>query len=84
VDAAATAAGDLGERSALTVGENADVSLMLHVQTDSPGADKKSNWLPAPGDEVFLAMRVLAEDSGALGPPARRRLLAPPAIAVAN
>ena len=55
MDAAATAAGDLGERSALTIGENADVSFMLYVQTDSPGADKKSNWLPAPGDEVFLA-----------------------------
>ena len=61
MDAAATAAGDLGERSALTIGENADVSLMLYVQTDSPGADKKSNWLPAPGDEVFLAWHLCLE-----------------------
>jgi hypothetical protein len=40
VGATAAAAGDLGERSALTVGENADGSLILYVQEDSPGVDE--------------------------------------------
>jgi len=32
---------------------NADGSLTLYVQSDSPGADKESNWLPAPKGEDF-------------------------------
>ena len=28
--------------------KNADGSLTLYVQNKSPGADKESNWLPAP------------------------------------
>ena len=58
MEATATAAGDLGERSALTVGENADGSLTLYVQTDPRGADKESNWLPAPNGEIYLVMRL--------------------------
>ena len=30
-----------------------DGSLTLYVQADSPGADKESNWLPAPKDADF-------------------------------
>jgi len=38
--------------------KNADGSLTLYIQKDSPGADKESNWLPAPNDEIYLVMRL--------------------------
>lgn len=37
---------------------NADGSLTLYIQKDSPGADKESNWLPAPNDTIYLVMRL--------------------------
>src|SRR5712675_1646132 len=38
--------------------KNADGSLTLHIQKDSPGADKESNWLPAPNGPIYLVMRL--------------------------
>jgi hypothetical protein len=38
--------------------KNADGSLMLYIQNKSPGADKESNWLPAPNDTIYLVMRL--------------------------
>jgi hypothetical protein len=38
--------------------KNADGSLTLYIQKDSPGTDKESNWLPAPNDEIYLVMRL--------------------------
>src|SRR5436189_1736681 len=38
--------------------KNADGSLTLYIQKDSPGADKESNWLPAPTDLIYLVMRL--------------------------
>ena len=38
--------------------KNADGSLTLYIQQDSPGADKESNWLPAPNDLIYLVMRL--------------------------
>ncbi|MGC1298247.1 MAG: DUF1254 domain-containing protein [Alloacidobacterium sp.] len=38
--------------------KNADGSLTLYIQKDSPGADKESNWLPAPNDVIYLVMRL--------------------------
>jgi hypothetical protein len=38
--------------------KNADGSLTLYIQKDSPGTDKESNWLPAPNGPVYLAMRL--------------------------
>ena len=35
-----------------------DGSLTLYIQKDSPGADKESNWLPAPNDTIYLVMRL--------------------------
>jgi hypothetical protein len=35
----------------------ADGSLVIHVQSDKPDADKVSNWLPAPADEFSLYIR---------------------------
>jgi hypothetical protein len=38
--------------------KNADGSLTLYIQKDSPGADKERNWLPAPDDLIYLVMRL--------------------------
>jgi hypothetical protein len=38
--------------------KNQDGSLTLYIQKDSPGADKESNWLPAPNDTIYLVMRL--------------------------
>ena len=38
--------------------KNADGSLILYIQKDSPGPDKESNWLPAPNDLIYLVMRL--------------------------
>jgi len=38
--------------------KNADGSLTLYIQNKSPGADKESNWLPAPNDTIYLVLRL--------------------------
>jgi len=38
--------------------ENPDGSLTLYIQHNSPGADKESNWLPAPDGPIYLVMRL--------------------------
>ena len=38
--------------------KDADGSLTLYLQKDSPGADKEANWLPAPDDKIYLVMRL--------------------------
>lgn len=45
---------------------NADGSLDLYFQNESPGKDKESNWLPAPKDAFNLTMRLYAPKSSAL------------------
>ena len=37
---------------------NADGSVDLYIQRDSPGADKESNWLPAPAGKFILMLRM--------------------------
>jgi hypothetical protein len=38
--------------------KDADGSLTLYIQKDSPGADKEANWLPAPNDKIYLVIRL--------------------------
>ena len=38
--------------------KNDDGSLTIYIQHDSPGADKESNWLPAPSGPIYMAMRL--------------------------
>ena len=67
----------LGDRSHLTF--DADGGLTLYIQTDSPGKDKESNWLPAPKDAGFkLALRLYAPKKavvdGTWAPPPVKRV----------
>ncbi|QKH35356.1 DUF1254 domain-containing protein [Achromobacter pestifer] len=41
-----------------TMKKNADGSLTLYIQKDSPGKALEANWLPAPNDTVYLVMRL--------------------------
>jgi hypothetical protein len=60
--------------------KNADGSLTIYVQKDSPGSDKESNWLPAPDGPIYLVMRlywpkteppsILPPGEGSWAPPA--------------
>ena len=38
--------------------KNADGSLTIYIQKDSPGKAKESNWLPAPDGPIYLVMRL--------------------------
>jgi hypothetical protein len=60
--------------------KNADGSLTIYIQKDSPGEDRESNWLPAPDGTIYLVMRlywpkteapsILPVGSGSWSPPA--------------
>lgn len=67
----------LGDRDKLTF--NADGSLDIYIQNDRPGADKESNWLPAPTGEFNLAMRLYSPRRDALDGP-----WTPPPVKKAN
>jgi hypothetical protein len=41
-----------------TLKKNADGSLTLYIQKDSPGAEKGANWLPAPDGPIYLVLRI--------------------------
>lgn len=43
-----------------------DGSLTIYLQSDSPGVDKESNWLPAPKEPLYLCLRLYNARSEAL------------------
>ena len=66
----------LGDRSNMKRGD--DGSLTIYIQSDSPGQDKESNWLPSPKDAVFkIALRLYVPKKqvadGSWKPPAVQR-----------
>lgn len=42
----------------------ADGSLAIYIQNESPGADREANWLPAPKGKFTLMMRLYWPDEG--------------------
>jgi hypothetical protein len=64
--------------------KNADGSLTVYIQKQSPGAAKESNWLPAPDGPIYLVMRlywpkdtppsILPAGAGTWQPPAVKRV----------
>jgi hypothetical protein len=46
--------------------KNADGSITLYLQKDSPGADKESNWLPAAAGPIGVVMRLYWPKEAAL------------------
>ncbi len=48
--------------------KNADGSLTMYIQKDSPGAELESNWLPAPDGPIYVVMRLYwPKESGLKG-----------------
>ena len=67
----------LGDRDNLTY--NADGSLEVYMQHDSPGVDKESNWLPAPRGPLGITMRLYAPKievlDGSWSPPPVKKVM---------
>jgi hypothetical protein len=65
--------------------KNADGSLTIYIQKDSPGEAKEANWLPAPNDTIYLVMRLYwPRESPPSILPAGEGSWKPPAIVTSN
>jgi hypothetical protein len=62
--------------------KNADDSLTLYIQKDSPGKDKEANWLPAPNGPIYLVMRLYwpKTEPPSILPPGEGTWSPPPAV----
>jgi hypothetical protein len=58
--------------------KNADGSITLYIQKDSPGADTESNWLPAPNGLAYVVMRLYWPKEGS--PSIYNNTWKPPAV----
>ncbi len=67
--------------------KNADGSVTIYIQKDSPGKAMEANWLPAPNDTAYLVMRLYwpkpATDALSILP-AGKGTWQPPGIVVAD
>jgi hypothetical protein len=61
---------------------NADGSLTLYFQNESPGADKEANWLPAPKGDFIPMMRMYGPKDGS--PSILNGSWKPPAVVKVN
>jgi len=65
--------------------KNADGSLTLYIQKDSPGKAREANWLPAPAGTIYLVMRLYWPKTEAPSIlPAGTGTWSPPGIVVAR
>ena len=65
--------------------KNADGSLTLYIQKDSPGKAKEANWLPAPDGPIYMVMRLYWPKTEAPSIlPAGEGSWQPPAVVQAN
>jgi hypothetical protein len=65
--------------------KNADGSLTLYIQKDSPGKAQEANWLPAPNGPIYLVMRLYwPKESPPSILPAGEGTWKPPGIVAAN
>ena len=74
----------LGSLSSPPLATNLDGSVTLYLQTNSPGADKESNWLPAPPGNFNLLLRCYMPGAAIVnqtwGPPPIQKVLPPPTL----
>ncbi|WP_278246417.1 DUF1214 domain-containing protein [Cognatiyoonia sediminum] len=52
----------IGDRTS-GIAYDPDGSLEIHIQTDDPGGDQSSNWLPAPNEPFYLMFRAYQPQS---------------------
>ncbi len=65
--------------------KNADGSLTLYIQKDSPGKAKEANWLPAPNGPIYLVMRLYwPKDTAPSILPPGEGTWQPPGVVAAN
>lgn len=66
--------------------KNADGSLTIYIQKDSPGKDKEANWLPAPAGPMFVVMRLYwpKTDGQSVLPPGKGSWAPPGIVPISN